>query len=194
MNIKKEMLVALSNFQAEVPVIYEGSSNDFGKYKYADLKQIVKIINPLLKKHGLVSTQFVDNKQLVTMILHVETCQFIESRMELQSGIQLKGMNDFQVYGSQLTYLRRYGLAQILGLITDSDNDASGTQIRPENAPQSNIPAAPAKPKRAPQPLSPESFDEAIIAIQSNQYTAEKLEKNYALTTEQLATLKTLKK
>jgi len=187
MNIKKELLQALSNFQAEVPVIFEASSNDFGKYKYADLKQIVKAINPLLRKNGLVTTQFVDDEYLVTMVLHIETQQFIESRLKLIAGIQLKGMNDFQVYGSQLTYFRRYGLAQLLGLITDADNDASGEQVRTQ--PQA---AAPSKAPRVPQPLDDKAFDEAVVAIQSKQYTVEKLAKNYALTTQQSLTLKNL--
>jgi len=189
MNIKKELLTALSDFQAEVPVIFEASSNDFGKYKYADLKQIVRIINPLLKKNGLVTTQFVDGNALVTMVIHIETQQFIESRMDLISGVQLKGMNDFQIYGSQLTYFRRYGLAQLLGLITDADNDASGDQNRTVPAPA----AAAAPVARTPKALDDKAFNEAITAIESNQYTKAKLEKNYALTAAQSLTLKNLK-
>ena len=37
-------------------------------------------------------------------------------------------MNDFQTLGSGITYLRRYSLSVILGLITDKDVDACGTQ------------------------------------------------------------------
>ena len=37
-------------------------------------------------------------------------------------------MNDFQTLGSGITYLRRYSLSTILGLITDKDVDACGTQ------------------------------------------------------------------
>ena len=37
-------------------------------------------------------------------------------------------MNDYQTLGSGITYLRRYSLSTILGLITDKDVDACGTQ------------------------------------------------------------------
>ena len=37
-------------------------------------------------------------------------------------------MNDFQVLGSAITYVRRYSLSTILGLVTDKDTDGSGDQ------------------------------------------------------------------
>ena len=39
-------------------------------------------------------------------------------------------MNDYQAYGSGVTYFRRYALSSMLGLITDKDIDAAGTQIK----------------------------------------------------------------
>ena len=41
-------------------------------------------------------------------------------------------MNDYQSFGSGITYFRRYSLGVKLGLITDVDNDASGQQIKKE--------------------------------------------------------------
>ena len=37
-------------------------------------------------------------------------------------------MNDYQVLGSAITYLRRYALSAMLGIVTDKDTDASGEQ------------------------------------------------------------------
>jgi hypothetical protein len=45
-------------------------------------------------------------------------------------------MNDYQTLGSGITYLRRYSLSTILGLITDKDVDACGTQ---ENKPVGKV-------------------------------------------------------
>ena len=45
-------------------------------------------------------------------------------------------MNDFQVLGSAITYMRRYALSSALGLVTDKDTDASGTQVKPEVKPE----------------------------------------------------------
>jgi len=50
------------------------------------------------------------------------------SSLRIPQGVQLKGMNDFQVLGSAITYARRYSLSMMLGIVTDEDNDASGIQ------------------------------------------------------------------
>ena len=42
-------------------------------------------------------------------------------------------MNDFQVLGSAITYIRRYALSSALGLITDKDLDACGEQSKQES-------------------------------------------------------------
>jgi hypothetical protein len=39
-------------------------------------------------------------------------------------------MNDFQVLGSAITYMRRYQLSAMLGLVTDKDTDAGGEQVK----------------------------------------------------------------
>jgi len=44
--------------------------------------------------------------------------------------VQLAKMNEFQVLGSAITYMRRYALSSALGIITDSDIDAAGEQIK----------------------------------------------------------------
>ena len=56
--------------------------------------------------------------------------QQIESTTPIPQDVQLKGMNDFQVLGSAITYIRRYALSSILGIVTDKDTDASGEQTK----------------------------------------------------------------
>ena len=65
-----------------------------------------------------------------TIIFHIETGESIESLTDIPKGVQLKGMNDFQVLGSAITYIRRYALSSILGLVTDKDTDAAGEQTK----------------------------------------------------------------
>jgi hypothetical protein len=60
------------------------------------------------------------------MVFHVETGEHIESSIAIPY-VQLKGMNDFQSFGSGVTYYRRYALSCAL-LVTDKDTDASGEQ------------------------------------------------------------------
>ncbi len=63
-NNMKEIYKSLANFQQEVPVIHEATKG-YG-YTYSDLKTILKVINPLLKKHGLTFCQTFDDDTLIT--------------------------------------------------------------------------------------------------------------------------------
>jgi len=108
----KNLFKALANFQQEVPVIHKGTQG-YG-YSYADLPTIFEVINPLLKKHGLGFTQLLNTKEGVTTIstnlFHVESGENIESNVEIPK-VQLAKMNDYQAFGSGVTYYRRYSLS-----------------------------------------------------------------------------------
>lgn len=132
----KNLFKALANFQQEVPVIHKGT-NGYG-YTYADLPAIFEVINPLLKKHGLGFTQMVNGTSVKTVIFHIESGEQIDSVTDIPQGVQLKGMNDFQVLGSAITYIRRYSLSSILGIITDKDTDAAGEQEKKVEKPWLN--------------------------------------------------------
>ena len=132
----RNLFKALANFQQEVPVIHKGTTG-YG-YSYADLPAIFEVINPLLKKHGLGFAQMVNGVSVRTVIFHIESGEQIESVTDIPQGVQLKGMNDFQVLGSAITYIRRYSLSSILGLVTDKDTDAAGEQEKKPEKPWLN--------------------------------------------------------
>jgi hypothetical protein len=124
---------ALADFQQSVPVILKETSG-YG-YKYADLPAIFEIINPILKKNGLGFTQAVTitntgEDVIETTLFHIESGESMKSLTRIPKGVSLKGMNDFQVLGSAITYIRRYALSSMLGLVTDKDTDASGEQVK----------------------------------------------------------------
>jgi hypothetical protein len=123
----KKLFKALADFQQEVPVIHKGTKG-YG-YSYSDLPTIFEVINPLLKKHGLGFTQLVGQGTINTMIFHVKTGETLETETAIPQNVTLKGMNDFQVLGSAITYIRRYALSSALGLVTDKDTDAGGQQV-----------------------------------------------------------------
>lgn len=128
----KNIYKALAEFQQEVPVILKDTSG-YG-YKYADLPAIFEVINPLMKKHGMGFYQGVDSSNdnlpyIKTVIFHIESGEEIKSETMIPQGVALKGMNDFQVLGSAITYIKRYALSSLLGLVTDKDTDASGEQV-----------------------------------------------------------------
>ena len=122
----KELYKALAAFQAEVPTIKKNATG-YG-YKFADLEEINNVIKPLLRKHGLGYTQLLDGTNIKTIIFHTESGESLESVAHIPQDVELKGQNQFQVLGSAITYLRRYSLASVLGLVTDEDTDAAGEQ------------------------------------------------------------------
>jgi hypothetical protein len=115
-----------------VPIIYKDTKAY--NYSYADMPAIIKIINPLLSKYGLGFTQPIVGITLETILFHIESGETISSSIEIRYDIELKGQNSFQTLGSQITYLRRYALSSLLGLVTDKDTDAQGTQTRKPKA------------------------------------------------------------
>jgi hypothetical protein len=121
----KTLFKALADFQNEVPTIHEETKGF--NYTYSNLNSIFKIIKPLLKKHDLGFYQILDGRNLVTTIFHIKSGEQIQGSAEIPN-VSLKGMNDYQTLGSGVTYLRRYSLSSMLGLITDKDVDACGTQ------------------------------------------------------------------
>ncbi len=123
----KNLLKALSEFQKEVPVIHEDTKGY--NYTYANLNTIFKTIKPLLDKNGLGFTQLLDGKNLKTIVYHIETGETLEGSVEIETNVKLSSMNHYQVFGSAITYFRRYSLSCVLGLITDKDIDVKGEQV-----------------------------------------------------------------
>lgn len=121
---------AIAGMQQEIPPIYKGTQGY--SYKYADWGQILEVVNDYASKYKLGFTQLIDGTNLKTVIFHTETGESIESIAAIPQGVQLKGMNDFQVMGSAITYMRRYALSAALGLVTDEDADAAGEQLKKE--------------------------------------------------------------
>jgi len=123
---KINLFKALANFQQEVPVIHKDTQG-YG-YTYADLPKVFEVINPLLKKHGLGFSQLLQGQSIQTILFHIESGETLESSTDIPQNVSLKGMNEFQVLGSAITYLRRYSISSILGIVTDKDTDAGGEQ------------------------------------------------------------------
>ena len=170
----KNIYKALADFQQEVPIIYK--ETQAYSYKYADLPAIFTIINPLLKKHGLGFTQLLKNTELETIVFHCESGEELKSIVNIPQDVELKGQNDFQVMGSAITYLRRYTLSAMLGLITDKDTDVHGEQKK-KPAPTLQAPTA-----QAPQQMTDKQFEAIKNLLNSDKKEEqEKGVKNYEL-------------
>ena len=137
---KAAYFVALTDFQAECPVVPKRKTAGQGSftYRYAPLEDIVKAVSPLLRKHGLsyrFDTQFFADPpaQLVTCtVYHVQGhSESSEFRTPVDTGAR---MNDMQKSASAQTYAKRYAFCNALGILTGDDDDdgASGGHSRPQ--------------------------------------------------------------
>ena len=94
--------------------------------------------------------------------------------------------------GKATTYALKYALLYLFlvptGEIDDSDTDHSDNKPVPQKKQAVDNSAAKDQPK-PPKGLTTEEFDSAIKMIENGRYTADKLEKHYKLTTDQLQTL-----
>jgi len=77
--------------------------------------------------------------KIKTILFETKNGENIESFISIPQNVSLAKMNEFQVLGSAITYLRRYALSSILGIVTDKDTDASGEQQKKSPAPKPNL-------------------------------------------------------
>lgn len=122
------LAAALAAVQAALPVVHKGKTasikSDKGSYgySYADLADVTAVIMPLLSKHGLsfaCTPRIVGDRggyELAGVLLH-EGGERIEGALPLTGGTP-------QQLGSSITYMRRYLLGCMTGVVTDSDDDA----------------------------------------------------------------------
>jgi hypothetical protein len=190
MENKTELYKALAAFQQKVPTIHKAKEG-YG-YSYAELSTILEIINPIMSEFGLGFTQLLNGDNLKTIVFHAESGQSIESETQIPK-VSLKGMNDYQAFGSGITYFRRYCLSAILGLVTDKDTDAHGDQKKPETPPAKT--PAPAV-KTAPEPKkkveTEEQFTKVVEWVQSGKGTLDKAKSMYDFTAVQLDDLQAI--
>lgn len=173
----KNLLKALAEFQNEVPIIHEDTKGY--NYTYANLNKIFETIKPLLKEHGLSFYQSLDGKNLKTVLFHIESGETLESSVEIETDVKLASMNHYQVFGSAITYFRRYSLSCLLGLITDKDIDAKGERVEKNH-------------RTAKTEITKARFAEALKIIGEGKYTGKELAGRYDLTDSQKSELEDL--
>lgn len=143
----ESLAAALVAFQADMPTVHKGQIARIpGKdgrsgysYQYADLADVAKVAHPLLAKHGLAFS---------TSPQHLDGVGFVlQGTLRHVSGGEDTGVlpitgRSAQDLGSSLTYLRRYLLGCMTGIVTDEDEDGGlATEARTER-PQASTPEA----------------------------------------------------
>ena len=124
---------ALCKVQMEITDATKDKAGDRGKYKYADLGQLLNLVRPAITLYGLSVSQFPceaadpESVAVETILMH-ESGEWISNKfsMKLHRIVTKDGRdvtNAPQAAGSVITYARRYALAAVIG-ITQEDDDA----------------------------------------------------------------------
>lgn len=125
-----ELATALSKAQGEFDPALKDSSNPFFKSKYADLPSVWAVSREILCKYGLSLLQFPSSNEgkhcLITRLMHTSG-QWMQSSVDL-----LLTKNDIQGLGSAISYMRRYSMTSILGIVQDDDDGQLAVQKKKE--------------------------------------------------------------
>ena len=134
-----DLMKDLVQLQAELPTMPKDASG-YG-YKYTSLDTIVSTIKPIMAKHNLAFMQSVAGLENVTITTRIFNAmgQYIEDTVQLPT-IQANKMNNAQVLGAVITYMRRYTLCALLGITADEDVDAALPAKEEKKAPVQKAP------------------------------------------------------
>jgi hypothetical protein len=141
------LAAALAAFQAEMPTVFKGQTARIpGKdgrqgysYQYADLADVAKVAHPLLAKHGLAFSTAPQHLDGVGFVLR-GTLRHTSGEVD-QGVLPITGRSA-QDLGSSLTYLRRYLLGCMTGIVTDDDEDGGLATEAGTERPQAETPEA----------------------------------------------------
>lgn len=118
-----ELAKALAEAQGEMHNPAFDAKNPHFKSAYASLASVRNTVLPVLSKHGLSIIQMPVNVEgnpaVSTMLLHASG-QFVEDTFTMPADKQ-----NAHGYCSALTYLRRYSLMAVAGVVGDDDDDGN---------------------------------------------------------------------
>jgi hypothetical protein len=165
----ESLLPALIEVQGSMTTPKKSRTGQTGnqKYKYADLSDIMEIVQPLFFKHSLfISHPFEvgDNWIKVSTLLRHKSGEWVES-----GSLVLKGnVSNEKEQGKLLTYGKRYSLCALMGIAADEDTDGRQTEEQPnkneryttsDKKQRSTSTTQSQKPKTASQNKPPQAVD-----------------------------------
>jgi len=121
---------ALSIVQGKLTHAKKDSANPFFKSKYADLESVWDACRGLLSENGLAVMQFpgefVDGTMSLNTVLTHSSGEFMSYLMSVPVT-----KPDAQGAGSCLTYMRRYALAAVVGVVQADDDGNAASSPKP---------------------------------------------------------------
>ena len=118
-----ELAKAMVKVQQALTPACKDAENPFVKNRYATLNSVIEACRDALISQSVWVSQYPVSAEpnhlgLVTKLVHADSGQWQSSMM-----VMPLPKNDPQGYGSALTYARRYGLATLVGLVSELDDD-----------------------------------------------------------------------
>lgn len=143
----KGFVEALIAFQADLPEIRQDGSNPHFNSKFATLANVTKVVFPKLVEHGFafsVGSVVIDGTLVVEATLLHESGESRSAQFPVTA-------TDPQKIGSAVTYLRRYALAALTGVVADADDDGNAASApAPKAVRQAQARDAQARPAEKP--------------------------------------------
>ena len=125
-----KLATALSIVQGKLTHAKKDSANPFFKSKYADLESVWDACRSLLAENGLCVMQFPGE--------FLEGCMSLDTILAHSSGEYIKQTMEVPVtkldpqgVGSALTYMRRYALAAVVGVVQADDDGNAASSPKP---------------------------------------------------------------
>jgi hypothetical protein len=134
------LTLALSIVQGKMSHAVKDSANPFFKSKYADLESVWDACRSLLSDNGLAIMQFPgiytdhDKSMSLTTIISHKSGEYISQEMSVPCGMLNRDgvlKLDAQAAGSALTYMRRYALAAVVGVVQADDDGNAASSPKP---------------------------------------------------------------
>jgi len=92
------------------------TENPFFKSRYFDVNQLIEAVRPALIAEDLLLLQPIENGQVGTKIVDVDSGDSVEAFLPLPD------LSDPQKIGSCITYYRRYTLQSLIGIEAEDDD------------------------------------------------------------------------
>ena len=125
-----KLATALSIVQGKLTHAKKDSANPFFKSKYADLESVWDACRSLLAENGLAVMQFPGEFADGTMSLNTVLTHSSGEYMSYLMSVPVT-KPDAQGAGSALTYMRRYALAAVVGVVQADDDGNAASSPKP---------------------------------------------------------------
>ena len=146
-----KLAAALAKAQGQFPPVPKTGKNPHLKNEYATMDDIINTVRNPLAVNGLAFVQLLGDNEvgptLRTMLIH-ESGQYLSSTTSIGSISGNRAVNDLQTLGMGITYMKRYALAAMLGIATETDADGESVRrVASSPVPQATATQSPAQPK-----------------------------------------------